>query len=105
MSPRLQPREVTALDLPDIDVAAMPADLAAYFDKCEEKLGFVPNVLVAHAFDPLRLRQFADQYNRLMMGESGLSKLEREMIAVAVSSRNRCHYCLVSHGQAVRQLA
>ena len=105
MSPRQQPREVTALDLPDIDVAAMPADLAAYFDKCEEKLGFVPNVLVAHAFDPLRLRQFADQYNRLMMGESGLSKLEREMIAVAVSSRNRCHYCLVSHGQAVRQLA
>lgn len=102
---RLQPRDVTALSLPDIDAAAMPADLAAYFDKCESKLGFVPNVLVAHAFDPLKLRQFADVYNQLMMGESELSKLDREMIAVAVSARNRCHYCLVSHGQAVRQLS
>jgi uncharacterized peroxidase-related enzyme len=105
MSARQQPRDVTALDLPDIDAAAMPPDLAAYFDKCESKLGFVPNVLVAHAFDPLRLRHFADLYNRLMMGESDLSKLEREMIAVAVSARNRCHYCLVSHGQSVRQLS
>lgn len=102
---RQQPRDVTALDLPDIDPATMPADLAAYFDKCESKLGFVPNVLVAHAFDPLKLRQFADVYNQLMMGESELSKLEREMIAVAVSARNRCHYCLVSHGQAVRHLS
>jgi uncharacterized peroxidase-related enzyme len=105
MNKRLQPREVTALELPDIDAAAMPADLLAYFDKCENKLGFVPNVLVAHAFDPVRLRQFADLYNRLMMGESALTLLEREMIAVVVSARNRCHYCLVSHGQAVRQLA
>lgn len=102
---RLQPSDVTALSLPDIDAAAMPADLAAYFDKCESKLGFVPNVLVAHAFDPVKLRQFADVYNQLMMGESALGKLEREMIAVVVSSRNRCHYCLVSHGQAVRQLS
>ena len=104
-SARLQPSDVTALSLPDIDAAAMPADLAAYFDKCESKLGFVPNVLVAHAFDPVKLRQFADVYNQLMMGESALGKLEREMIAVVVSSRNRCHYCLVSHGQAVRQLS
>lgn len=102
---RLQPKDVMALDLPDIDPATMPADLAAYFDKCETKLGFVPNVLVAHAFDPVKLRQFADVYNHLMMGESGLSRLERELIAVAVSARNRCHYCLVSHGQAVRELS
>lgn len=105
MSKRLQPREVTALGLPDIDDSAFPADMAAYFDKCDSKLGFVPNVLVAHAFDPVRLRQFAEFYNRLMMGDSELSKLEREMIAVVVSSRNRCHYCLVSHGQAVRQIS
>lgn len=105
MNTRLQPREVTALDLPDIDMGAMPPDLVAYFDKCEDKIGFVPNVLLAHAFDPVRLRQFAELYNRLMMGESPLSKLEREMIAVVVSARNRCHYCLVSHGQAVRELS
>ena len=39
------------------------------------------------------------------LGPSGLSKLEREMIAVAVSSVNRCYYCLVAHGAAVRALS
>jgi uncharacterized peroxidase-related enzyme len=40
-----------------------------------------------------------------MLGPSGLSKLEREMVAVVVSSANRCFYCLVAHGQAVRRLS
>ena len=77
----------------------------AYFAKCEEKLGLVPNVLRAYAFDEKKLRAFTDMYNDLMLGESGLSKLEREMIAVAVSALNHCHYCLVAHGAAVRQLS
>jgi uncharacterized peroxidase-related enzyme len=44
-------------------------------------------------------------YNELMLAPSGLSKLEREMVAVVVSSANRCYYCLVAHGQAVRKLS
>jgi uncharacterized peroxidase-related enzyme len=40
-----------------------------------------------------------------MLAPSGLSKLEREMVAVVVSSANRCFYCLVAHGQAVRALS
>ena len=40
-----------------------------------------------------------------MLGESGLTKLEREMIAVTVSSENHCFYCLVAHGSAVRELS
>ena len=77
--------------------------MEAYFKKCQDKLGFVPNVLVAYAFDTVKLEAFVAMYNDLMLGESGLSKLEREMIAVAVSSQNRCYYCLVAHGAAVRQ--
>ena len=77
----------------------------AYFAKCDEKLGFVPNVLRAHAFDIDKLNAFSGLYNDLMLAESGLSKLEREMIAVAVSSVNRCFYCLTAHGQAVRALS
>ena len=80
-------------------------EMAAYFAKCEEKLGFVPNVLKAYAFDNAKLSAFAAMYNDLMLAPSGLSKLEREMIAVAVSSHNRCYYCLVAHGAAVRQLS
>ena len=96
-------RPVTALDLPQMD--PMPADIAKYLAICDEKLGLVPNVLTAHTFDEAKFRAFSDFYNELMLAESGLSKLEREMIAVVVSSVNRCFYCLVAHGQAVRELS
>ncbi|MBO0765327.1 MAG: peroxidase-related enzyme [Hyphomicrobiaceae bacterium] len=93
----------TALDLgPE---ARLDADNAAYFAKCEEKLGFVPNVLRAYAFDNAKLRAFIQMADDLMLGDSGLSKAEREMIAVAVSTVNHCHYCLTSHGAALRQRA
>ena len=94
--------EITALALP---AAPLSAEMAAYFAKCEEKLGFVPNVLKAYAFDTGKLSAFVAMYNDLMLAPSGLSKLEREMIAVAASAQNRCYYCLVAHGAAVRQLS
>src|SRR6185437_3524053 len=90
---------VIALNLP---AAKLSPAMAAYFKKCQEKLGFVPNVLLAYAFDMTKLETFVAMYNDLMLGESGLSKLEREMIAGAVSSQNRCYYCLTAHGAAVR---
>lgn len=94
-------------DAPIIALNLEPAKLSpamvAYFKKCQDKLGFVPNVLLAYAFDMAKLETFVAMYNDLMLGDSGLSKLEREMIAVAVSSQNRCYYCLTAHGAAVRQ--
>ena len=94
---------VTALNLGK--QAKLTSELQGYFDKCMEKLGFVPNVLQAYAFDNNKLKAFIDLVDDLMLGDSGLSKLEREMIAVAVSSVNHCHYCLTAHGAAVRQRA
>jgi uncharacterized peroxidase-related enzyme len=91
-----------ALSLPPV---ALSESMSAYFKKCQEKLGFVPNVLKAYAFDMGKLEAFVAMYNDLMLGPSGLSKLEREMIAVVVSSQNRCYYCLVAHGAAVRQIS
>ena len=93
---------VMALDLP---LAAPTPETAAYFDKCREKIGFVPNVLAAYAFDNAKLSAFSTFYNDLMLAPSGLSKLEREMIAVVVSAENKCFYCLTAHGAAVRQLS
>src|SRR5947209_14707692 len=93
---------VTALDLPQAELT--PA-MQAYFQKCRDKIGFVPNVLTAYAFDMPKLEAFVAFYNDLMLAPSGLSKLEREMIAVAVSSENKCFYCLTAHGAAVRQLS
>lgn len=96
------PSEVTALDLKQ---AELSQQMASYFEKCIEKLGFVPNVLLAYAHAMPKLESFVSFYNELMLAPSGLSKLEREMIAVAVSAENRCWYCLVAHGAAVRQLS
>ena len=93
---------ITALDLAPAELT--PA-MRAYLDKCMEKLGFIPNVLRAYAFDMPKLEAFVAMYNDLMLAPSGLSKLEREMIAVAVSSENRCYYCLTAHGAAVRGLS
>ncbi len=93
----------TALDLPMVD--PLPPETQKYFDICVEKLGMVPNVLRAYAFDIDKLNAFTAMYNDLMLADSGLSKLEREMIAVVVSSINKCFYCLVAHGAAVRQLS
>ena len=104
---RVIPTPAAPDDVPVIALNLPPAKLSpamqAYFKKCEQKLGFVPNVLLAYAFDNAKLEPFVAMYNELMLGESGLSKLEREMIAVAVSSQNRCYYCLTAHGAAVRQ--
>ena len=93
----------TALDLPMAD--PLPVATQKYFDICQEKLGMIPNVLQAYAFDVEKLNAFTALYNDVMLADSGLSKLEREMIAVAVSSINKCYYCLTAHGAAVRQLS
>lgn len=95
--------QIHALDLPMVD--PLPDATRKYFDVCQDKLGMVPNVLKAYAFDIDKLNAFTAMYNDLMLGDSGLSKLEREMIAVVVSSINKCWYCLVAHGAAVRQVS
>lgn len=98
-----QPDYVSALGAPD--AGTLDPDLQEVFQKCVEKLGLVPNVLAAYSLRPNKLRNFMAMYNELMLAPSGLSKLEREMVAVVVSSANRCYYCLVAHGQAVRALS
>ena len=98
-----QPDHISGL--PVADPEALDEDLRELFTLCTEKLGIVPNVLRAYSLRPQKLRNFVAMYNELMLAPSGLSKLEREMVAVVVSSANRCYYCLVAHGQAVRRLS
>jgi uncharacterized peroxidase-related enzyme len=98
-----QPDHISRLGVPD--PSALDDDLQAIWRKCVDKLGFVPNVYSTYALRPERLRNFMRTYNEIMLSDSGLSKLEREMVAVVVSSANRCYYCLVAHGAAVRLLS
>ena len=88
--------------LPVPDEAELPEDIQAIFAANRAKPGFVPNVFRAMSLRPAALRGFIALYDALMAEEGGLSKAEREMIAVAVSAQNHCHYCLISHGAVLR---
>ncbi|HUY10810.1 MAG TPA: peroxidase-related enzyme [Candidatus Dormibacteraeota bacterium] len=84
--------------------ATLPDDIAAIYSKNRERIGFVPNVFRAYARRPDHFRAFMGYHDVLMRGESGLSRAEREAIVVAVSSENRCQYCMTAHGAALRVL-
>jgi len=102
-----QPERIVAINTPNKEklIDNLEGGMKKYFSVCKEKIGFIPNVLLAYAFRPEKLKNFVSFYNFLMLGESSLSKLDREMIAVVVSSANHCYYCIVAHSQAVRELS
>jgi uncharacterized peroxidase-related enzyme len=82
----------------------LPDDIREIYEKNRAKIGFVPNVFRAYARRPEHFRAFMQYHDILMRGESGLSRPEREAIVVAVSAENRCLYCVVAHGAALRVL-
>ncbi len=97
--------KIIALDLPLKETAEHSPEIRAALEHLEKEHGLVPNFVRAYSFDEARLEPFMGLYNQVMLGESELSWLEREMIGVAVSAVNHCHYCLTSHGAAVRELS
>ena len=99
-----QLQRISGLPIPDPDT--LPEDLQKYMAVCLDKLGMVPNVIKAFSLRPEKLRTFIAKYNELMLSDgSPLTRLEREMIAVVVSSHNHCVYCITSHSQAVREFS
>ena len=100
-----QPKHIARIPVPEID--HLDEETRKYFKICEDKLGMVPNVLRTYTVNMEKFRLFTAYYNNLMLNDNDcdLTILEREMIAVVVSSANRCYYCLVAHGQAVRQIS
>jgi uncharacterized peroxidase-related enzyme len=85
--------------------ATMPTDVQHAIGAVTAKTGFTPNVFLAYAWRPEQFRAFFGYYDTLMRGESGLSRTERELIAVAVSAVNECLYCTIAHGAALRVLS
>ena len=99
-----QLQRISGLPVPDPET--LPKDLQKYMAVCEDKLGMVPNVIKAFSLRPDKLRTFIAKYDELMLSdEAPLTRLEREMIAVVVSSHNHCVYCITSHSQAVREFS
>ena len=83
--------------------AELPERLRSLFGKARAALGFVPNVFRVYSFRPERLSAWFSHFRLLHEPTENLSAADREMIAVVVSAANRCLYCLVAHGQALRE--
>lgn len=98
----VEDNRLTWLRVPD--PAELPADVHALWEPSLDKLGFVPNVLRLYALRPTHLVAWTAHYDELMKGDSGLTRAEREMIAVVVSVANDCAYCISAHSAALRKL-
>jgi len=85
------------------DEAELPEDLQGLFRAARERIGFVPNVFRVYAFRPDRLRLWFSHFKALHEPTERLDAADRELIAVVVSSANRCLYCLVAHGASLRE--
>ena len=80
----------------------LPDDIRTRITEVQAKAGFIPNVFLALAHRPAEFRAFFDYHDALMLKDSGLSKADREMIVVATSAANDCHYCVIAHGAILR---
>ena len=91
---------VSRFPIPELDT--LPEDIRGRIVAVHEKAGFIPNVFLAWAHRPDEFRAFFAYHDALLEKEGGLTKAEREMIVVATSSLNHCHYCVIAHGAILR---
>ena len=84
------------------DESQLPERLQGLFGKAREAIGFVPNVFRAYSYRPERLSAWFAHYKQLHEPTEHLDAADRELVAVVVSAYNRCTYCVVSHGHALR---
>jgi uncharacterized peroxidase-related enzyme len=94
--------EPLAKRFPAPSLDQMPEDIRTRILAVQEKSGFVPNVFLTLAYRPDEFRAFFAYHDALMEKDGGLSKAEREMIVVATSAANQCHYCVIAHGAILR---
>lgn len=87
----------------EIEVSEADGKLAASYAALIKQRGKVSNILKVHSLNPDALNSHLDLYMTIMFGKSGLSRLEREAIAVVVSANNECDYCVSHHAEALRR--
>ena len=85
----------------EIEVSEAEGRLAEVYAELTSKRGKVANILQVHSLNPNAMSNHADLYMTLMFGKSGLSRAEREAIAVVVSASNDCAYCVSHHAEAL----
>ena len=86
----------------EIEVSEADGKLAEMYTALVEQRGKISNILKVHSLNPVAMGNHLDLYMTLMFGKSGLSRLEREAIAVVVSANNDCAYCVNHHAESLR---
>jgi uncharacterized peroxidase-related enzyme len=87
----------------EIEVSEADGKLAETYAALIKQRGKVSNILKVHSLNPDAMNSHLDLYMTIMFGKSGLSRLEREAIAVVVSANNECDYCVNHHAEALRR--
>ena len=87
----------------EIEVDEADGKLAEMYAELTERRGKISNILKVHSLNPQAMSDHLDLYMTLMFGKSGLSRAEREAVAVVVSATNECEYCINHHTEALRR--
>ena len=87
----------------EVEVSDADGKLAEMYAALIKQRGKVSNILKAHSLNPDAMGNHLDLYMTLMFGKSGLSRAEREAVAVVVSANNDCEYCVSHHAEALRR--
>ncbi|SHK56296.1 peroxidase-related enzyme [Rhodothermus profundi] len=77
-------------------------ELKAHYEEIRQRRGKISNILAVHSLHPGALRAHLELYLQVMFARSGLSRAERELIAVVVSAANQCTYCVQHHAEALK---
>lgn len=75
-----------------VDESDAEGFLARLYEEARKRAGKVYRIVVAGSLGPRQLQASLGLYREVMWGESPLSRVQREMIAVVVSKANDCHY-------------
>ncbi len=84
-----------------IDMSEASGELKEIYEGLKEKRGKVSNIMKVQSLNPSVMKEHMNLYVTLMFQKSGLSREEREMIAVVVSKTNECKYCINHHAKAL----
>ncbi len=90
--------------MPNIEII-QPEDADGYikevYDQILESRGKIAEIYKIQSLNPRSIIRHLDLYMTLMYSKSPLSREQREMIGIIVSSANKCEYCYVHHSQAL----
>lgn len=75
-----------------VDETEAVSELREIYEAQGKKAGALANILKIHSLAPRTLSTHMAFYEAVMHAPGDLSRVQREMIAVVVSTANRCHY-------------